>query len=191
MIKEQNYAAQCDEGTVKVGLSGHTMGSVPITEKVEDTKAKLMRARGCPIHKNTTTVMAKKSFTKMCLIYQKRAGLFSDEKVGDICIKYGHFTTTNKQICGRCKTGKAVRSGKPFKAPFKMTFKDLTIGYELKTQTEKKICMSGAKLSVEDVLKIRKLSGNGVPNPDIYKIYPKINPTTILRIIKRQTWRDV
>lgn len=45
-----------------------------------------------------------------------------------------------------------------------------------------------AKLSEQDVLKIRKLHNDGIPNSDIYKKFPQVSKTNIRDIINNKTW---
>lgn len=45
-----------------------------------------------------------------------------------------------------------------------------------------------AKLSEEDVLKIRNLHDNGTSNSELYKLYPQVTKTTIRSIINKTTW---
>lgn len=50
---------------------------------------------------------------------------------------------------------------------------------------------SHAKLSAEDVKKIRQLHDEGVTNSELYKLYPQVSTTTIRDIIKFKTWKNV
>lgn len=48
---------------------------------------------------------------------------------------------------------------------------------------------SHAKLTADDVKKIRELHGNGVSNKELYTLYPQVSRTTIRDIIDRKTWK--
>lgn len=48
-----------------------------------------------------------------------------------------------------------------------------------------------AKLSADDVRKIRELSANKVPNSEIYKRYPNVSTSTILNVINKKTWKNL
>ena len=48
-----------------------------------------------------------------------------------------------------------------------------------------------AKLTTEDVLKIRQLHKDGVSNSEIYKLYPKVTPTSIRSVINGTTWKNL
>ena len=48
-----------------------------------------------------------------------------------------------------------------------------------------------AKLTVEDVINIRKLHDDGVSNSEIYKLYPQVTSVTIRNIINYKTWNNL
>ena len=48
-----------------------------------------------------------------------------------------------------------------------------------------------AKLTKEDILKIRKLSNSGFSNSEIYKLYPQVSSTSIRNIINYKTWKNI
>ena len=48
-----------------------------------------------------------------------------------------------------------------------------------------------AKLTENDVKRIRKLNADGVSNKEIYTLYPQVSPTSIRNIITRKTWKNV
>lgn len=61
-------------------------------------------------------------------------------------------------------------------------------GKEVKIQREGK---PKAKLTKEDVLRIRELSINGISNSEIYKQFSQVTPKTIQRVINRETWKNI
>ena len=50
---------------------------------------------------------------------------------------------------------------------------------------------SHAKLTVENVKKIRELHQNGVSNKEIYALYPQVTTTNIRDIINYKTWKNI
>ena len=48
-----------------------------------------------------------------------------------------------------------------------------------------------AKLTAEDVKKIRELHKQGVSNKELYALYPQVTPTSIRDIINFKTWKNV
>ena len=48
-----------------------------------------------------------------------------------------------------------------------------------------------AKLTKEDVLKIRKMHQDGISNIEIYKQYPQVSTTSIRNIINYKTWKNL
>lgn len=48
-----------------------------------------------------------------------------------------------------------------------------------------------AKLTEEDVRKIRELWKNGVTRKELYDMYPHVNPTTIRGVINNKTWKNL
>lgn len=48
-----------------------------------------------------------------------------------------------------------------------------------------------AKLTEEDVLKIRDMHKNGISNSEIYKLYPHLTPTSIRDVINNITWKHL
>ena len=48
-----------------------------------------------------------------------------------------------------------------------------------------------AKLKEEDVLNIRKLHSEGIPNKEIYNLYPQVTTTSIRDIINNKTWKNL
>ena len=50
---------------------------------------------------------------------------------------------------------------------------------------------SHAKLTAEDVKKIRNLHNEGVSNKELYALYPQVTTTTIRDIINNKTWKNL
>ena len=50
---------------------------------------------------------------------------------------------------------------------------------------------SKAKLIKEDVINIRNLHKQNVPNKQIYAMYPQVSTTTIRSIINGTTWKSL
>lgn len=50
---------------------------------------------------------------------------------------------------------------------------------------------SHAKLTTEDVKKIRKLHSDGFSNKELYALYPQVTTTTIRDIINYKTWKNI
>lgn len=50
---------------------------------------------------------------------------------------------------------------------------------------------SHAKLTVEDIKKIRRLHENGSSNKELYTLYPQVSTTTIRDIINYKTWKNI
>ena len=50
---------------------------------------------------------------------------------------------------------------------------------------------SKAKLTSQDVLKIRELHNSGMKNTDIYKLFTQVTPTTIRSVINGTTWKNL
>lgn len=48
-----------------------------------------------------------------------------------------------------------------------------------------------AKLTTEDVKRIRKLHADGISNSEIYVLYPQVTKTSIRDVINCKTWKDV
>lgn len=48
-----------------------------------------------------------------------------------------------------------------------------------------------AKLTEEDVKKIRELHRKGINNSDIYVLYPQVSKTSIRDIINKKTWKNI
>ena len=48
-----------------------------------------------------------------------------------------------------------------------------------------------AKLTEEDVKKIRQLWKDGVSRKELYEMYPQVNPTTIRGVINNKTWKNL
>ena len=48
-----------------------------------------------------------------------------------------------------------------------------------------------AKLTAQDVLKIREMHKEGVSNSEIYKAYPQVTPTSIRAVINGTTWKNL
>lgn len=48
-----------------------------------------------------------------------------------------------------------------------------------------------AKLKIEDIKNIRALHEKGIPNSEIYVLYPQVTKTSIRDIINRKTWKNV
>ena len=50
---------------------------------------------------------------------------------------------------------------------------------------------SHAKLTAEDVKKIRELHRNGISNKELYALYPQVSTVTIRDIINQKTWKNI
>lgn len=48
-----------------------------------------------------------------------------------------------------------------------------------------------AKLTKEDVLKIRKMWNNGTTRAELYELYPQVSATTIRGVINKKTWKNL
>lgn len=48
-----------------------------------------------------------------------------------------------------------------------------------------------AKLSKEDVLKIREMWKSGISRQELYELYPQVTPTSIRDIINNKTWKSL
>ena len=48
-----------------------------------------------------------------------------------------------------------------------------------------------AKLTPEDVIKIRKLWKEGITRQQLYDMYPQVNPSTIRGVINNKTWKNL
>lgn len=48
-----------------------------------------------------------------------------------------------------------------------------------------------SKLTAEDVLDIRQKHSEGIPNLEIYKMYPQVTPTSIREVINGKTWKNL
>ena len=48
-----------------------------------------------------------------------------------------------------------------------------------------------AKLTKEDVLKIREMHANGISNSEIYKLFPQVTTTSVRAVINGLTWKNL
>ena len=48
-----------------------------------------------------------------------------------------------------------------------------------------------AKLTEDDVIKIRQLWDEGITRKELYEMYPQVNPTTIRGVINKKTWKNL
>jgi len=105
-----------------VGTAGHTLGSLVINASKEIENLKRQHVKGCPVNRRIITRITRRSFRRMCLKFQKRAGIFEENQVtGSSSTKYG-WVTNNISICSECKIGINVRAGKRYSTPYNILF---------------------------------------------------------------------
>lgn len=103
----------------EVGHLATTRGMVALTP---EEKASMMRSIGCPVNRKIKTTMLETSFTKMCLLFQVRAGVGEEDTRGRAVGTANGFISGNYYVCGPCTIGQAVKAGGDFTPPFNITF---------------------------------------------------------------------
>jgi len=130
----------------------------------------------CPITLSLPTTINKAGFERSCLAFQIKA---EKKSWGD------GFNHSDR--CPTCIIGKAIKLGKPYDTPYRVTF--VEVNEVIPTRGNKKVLKSDAVLNEQDVIKIRDLLRVKIPKAHIAKQFG-VSKTTIYDIEKGRSWNQ-
>lgn len=186
----------------EISEAGHLISTRSMVSVTPEEKAVMMRSVGCPVNRKIKTKMLEVSFTKMCLLYQDRAGVGEEETCGKAVSTATGFISSNYYVCGPCEIGRSVKAGERFSPPFNLSFADaepidpnapvVVIAHKVR---RKRIRRAGArcprnKLAEAEAILVWEMSTSGSSVLEIHgKLGDIVGKGAIYNILNGLTWK--